>query len=322
MTPSEILIEAYQRGRAWNPDPEFANLLNLDPTAVEKMDGSEADAKLLVRSLQLSDANYNPLVLAFHQREPNYDGEIGPATATLVEIPRCPIPDFAPPANAAFHYDDPELQAAVESMQANAAGSGSWPSPGCDPNSTAGHSIRVGLNTSGAPAGVAVYLDKALKEVAKCYADMGLVVRYILNESTPVEIRKSFKALRGGIIGLNYFPTPNTCAQTIEGWLGINYAPSNWLTWARLETHETGHGTGLQHTSGGIMNPSILVLPTLTWRGDPSERTLTRFFGGVPVGAPTGPTDPPTTPKTGVLTLDGKTYDVRERVVSSGAIEV
>jgi hypothetical protein len=315
MTPSEILVEAYQRGRAWNPDPEFANLLNLDPTAVEKMDGSEGDAKLLVRSLQLSDANYNPLVLAFHQREPDFDGEIGPATATLVEIPRCPIPDFAPPPNAAFHYDDPELQAAVESMQANATGSGSWPSPGCDPMHTGSHSIRVGINTSNAPGGVMAYIDKALAEVSKCYADMGLIVRYLLNKTDPVEIRKSFASLRGGIIGINYFPTPGTCSQTITGQLSSSYAPSNWMTWARLETHETGHGTGLNHTNGGIMNPSILVLPTLTWRGDPSERTLTRFFGGVPVGVPTDPTDPVPMPNPFTeFVVDGVAFEVRKKV--------
>jgi hypothetical protein len=70
---------------------------------------------------------------------------------------------------------------------------------------------------------------------------------------------------------------------------------------AELLTHEyKGHSDGLQHTRGGIMNPSIGSPSTRSvWKGDPHEKTKTRYFGGVAIPTtPTTPTDPsPDDPK-------------------------
>lgn len=322
MTHSELLVEAYRRGRAWVADPEFANLHNLDPTAVAKMDGSEADAKLLIRSLQLSDANYDPLVLAFHKRLPDFDGNIGPATKALVEIPRCPMPDAPPPPNASFHYDDPGLQRAVETMQANATGSGSWPA--CDPDATGlPHSFRVRIDPARMPSTIQGYHVQALKAVVDCYAEIGCALRYVLNAAGDCEIAKLFQNLAGSVIGWNEFPRGDTCNQTINGRLDTGYAPSDYRYWANLEAHETGHGVGLQHTRGHIMNPSILLIWPLTWRGGPSESTMRRYFGGEPIG-PTTPPPPPPPPPTGIpqvadlqITAGGRTYayEVKPRLV-------
>jgi hypothetical protein len=329
MDTSEILIAAYDRGRAWNP--AYPNLANLDRGRIGKMHGDEPDAKELVKSLQESDANYDPLVLAFHQRFPEYDGEMGPATAALVNIPRCPIPDFAPPPGAAIDLGDPELNAIAESMQAmqygEASGSGSWPASGCDPERKGMHSIRVRINPARAPANVLSYKDAALKAVVDAYADIGLSVRYLWEAEATAEITKEFANLRGGVIGINYFPQPNNCSR-ITGQLSTSYAPNDGgKLWANLECHETGHGVGLQHTRGHIMNPSILLVWPLTWRGSPSESTVKRYFGGEPITPtpddPTKPPPSPTDPEVEVtFTLAGVAYEIRRKIGSRPPIAV
>ena len=329
MTDSEILIAAYKRGRSWNPWPEYANLLGLDETAVAKMDGSESDAKLLVKSLQESDANFDPLVLAYHKRLPTFDGSIGPATRSLVEIPRCPLPDFPPPPHASFHYDDPGLQRAVETMQANATGSGSWPA--CDPDATGlPHSFRVRIaNPERMPSNWARSKNEIFKAVVDCYAEIGCALRYLFAASGDCEILKLFQGLSGSVIGWNEFPSANTCNQTINGRLDTGYDPSDWRYQANLEAHETGHGVGLQHTRGHIMNPSILLVWPLTWRGGPSESTMRRYFGGEPI-KPTPPPPPPPPPSDipqvsdFTVTVGGRsfTYEAKPKLVTVPPIEV
>lgn len=295
MTTSELLVEAYRRGHAWgNPA-----LHHLDESRVAKMDGSEADAKLLMASRQASDANFRPLVAAYHQREPIFDGIIGPATKLLVEIPRCPLPDFSPPPNASFHYDDPGVQKAVESMQANALlGSGSWPA--CNPDRPDVHGLRVRLSPDGAPSTIKGYFAKALDAVIAAYAEMGCALKYV--PSGDCEIEKEFIGIAGSVIGWNEFPNPGTCDQTISGRLDTGYAPSDYRLFANLECHETGHGVGLNHTNGHIMNPSILLVWPLSWIGGPSESSMRRYFGGVPL-PPVTPPDPPPVPIPGEFKL-------------------
>jgi len=328
LTPGEILVAAYKRGRSWNP--AYPNLLNLDEAAVKKMTGAESDAKLLVKSLQESDANFDPIVLAYHKRLPTFDGGIGPATEALVDLPRCPLPDFPPPPHASFHYDDPGLQKAVETMQANATGSGSWPA--CDPDAAGRpHSFRVRIaNPERMPTNWSRYKNEIFKAVTDCYAEIGCALRYIFGDVGDCEILKLYQALVGSVIGWNEFPSANTCNQTINGRLDTGYDPSDWRYQANLETHETGHGVGLQHTRGHIMNPSILLIWPMTWRGGPSESTMKRYFGGEPI-TPPSPPPPPPGPPTDVpqiadlqVTVGGRkiSYEVRPRIVTVPPIEV
>lgn len=291
-----ILVEAYVKRAG---DPKFPNFRNLDLARVKKMNGTEADAKDLIRSYQNSDENYNGLVLAFHKRIPNFDGEIGPATEALADIrmdPKlaCPMPDFPLPPGATFDTGDPELNAAIESQQrAEAMGSGSWPS--CDPTRLGVNSFRVNLAMANIPGTVKAYLDKALEAVVKAYAETGCALRYVKDgDATECEISKKFQNLSGSVIGWNEFPNPGTCNQVINGRLDTGYAPSDYRYWANLECHETGHGVGLQHTRGHIMNPSILLVWPLSWFGGPSESVMRRYFGGVAV--PTGGDPPPPPP--------------------------
>jgi hypothetical protein len=291
MDTRDILRQAYERGRAWNPD--YPDLLNLDPAAVAKMDGDEADAQLLLKSLQESDANFDLLVRQEHRREPLFDGIVGPATKTLVELPRCPLPDFPPPPGARFFYENPDLQAAVESMQAAAAFTGSyW--RGCDPTRPDIHSLVIGIDIRRAPSNFLAHQEEILEARRACAAEIGVAVRFVINPQSTAGLQQLqvYKSIPGGVIGMNYFPSGNSCGKIPDGSMDSGYNPSDWRLHAGLGTHESeGHGLGFNHTPGGIMNPSILLTWPLTWKGDPSWRVAERYYGGQPI--------PPTTPGPG-----------------------
>lgn len=292
------LVEAYKRGRAW--DASYPNLANLDEDRISKMNGTEEDAKQLLSSLQRSDINYEALVEAYHKREPEFDGELGPATIDLIKLPRCPIPDFPPPPNASFDYGDPDLNEAVKSYQEYAqikeelsnnyvGGSGSWPK--CDPQFPNVHSVRVNIDTSKASTHQKDNLKAILKLVEACEAEMGQSVRHII-DGNPNEAEHDvrFEYIAGNVIGYAYFPTPNTCNQVVKCRIDNSYN-ANVITLANLFVHEyKGHSDGLDHTRGGIMNPSIIIIDPLSWKKDPHESTKRRFFGGVAI--PTDPTIP------------------------------
>lgn len=291
MSPGEILVRAFEVRQF---DPAFPNLANLDRGRVALMDGSEEDARQLVESLQRSDANYNVLVQAFHQRDPNYDGIIGPATKLLVDIPRCPLPDFPPPPGASFHYDDPNLQAAVESQQRAAAFVGSfW--RGCDPQRPDIHSLVIGIDARKAPSVFLQNQEKILSARVAAAAEIGVAVRFIINPRflEGLQQYQVYYNMPGDVIGTNYFPQANSCGQIPNGSMDSSYNPSDWRLHACLGCHESeGHGFGFNHTNGGTMNPSILLTWPLTWKGDPSWNVAKRYYGGeplVPVTPPPGP---------------------------------
>ena len=323
-----VYVEAYQRGRAWVADPEFANLHNLDPAAVAKMNGTEADAKLLIRSLQMSDANYTPLVLAFHKRLPDYDGSIGPATLALLKIPSCPLPDAPPPPNATFHYDDPDLQAAVESMQ-RAAAEPAITGPywrGCDSQRPDVHSLVIGIDIKEAPSNFLANQEKILAARIACAAEIGVAVRFVINPTslTGLQQLQVYRSMGGGgIIGTNYFPQTNSCGRIPNGSMNRSYNPSDWRLHANLGTHESeGHGFGFNHENGGVMNRSILLVWPLTWKGDPAWNQVTRYYPAKPLQPDQPPPPPP--PPTGVLdtfTLAGVKYEIR-KAATGGGIEV
>lgn len=308
-TPRERAQWLYQFGHAWGG--QFANLANIDAGRAALMDGSEADYRDMVRSFQQLDANIAAMVGKLHGRELIDDGHVGPATDAVFQFQRCAMPDFAPPPGASFHYGDPELQAAVESYQRYAqslkseagyiGGSGSWPK-GCDPNQPNVHSVVVGINTSNASSHQKGIMADVLRYVEETEAEMGQSVRHVLDGSVSQpqhDVR--FQFIAGGVIGFAYFPDPNTCNQTVTARIDNSF-DARLPVLAELLTHEyKGHSDGLEHTRGGIMNPSIgSPSQRASWKGDPHERTKTRYFGGVaipatptPIPIPTpGPGDP------------------------------
>jgi hypothetical protein len=293
----------HQFGHAWNP--AFPNLWNIDAGRAALMDGSESDYRDLVRSFQQLDANIAAMAAHYHGRPLIDDGDVGPATNAVFHFRRCSMPDFAPPAGAAFHYEDPELQAAVESYQRFAeagytGGSGSWPK-GCDPAQPDVHSVVVRLDSSSASSHQKSILADVLRYVEETEAEMGQAVRHVVDgtyENPQHDVK--FQFIAGGVIGFAYFPDANTCRQTVTARIDNSF-DARLPVLAELLTHEyKGHSDGLEHTRGGIMNPSI-GSPTAraSWKGDPHERTKTRYFGGVAIPGPTPAPVPTPTPTPG-----------------------
>lgn len=293
MDAAKLIPFLWRHGHFWGKEnPDGHNVTEDDLPALTLADPV---VKAAVKSYQEADGNVEFFARHLHGRAAAADGDVGPATLQTAGLPRCPIPDHVPPPGVRVKTADPGLDAAIASMQEwAAAGTGSWPPSGCDPNRRGTHSIRVRINPAGAPSAVRGYMDEALEACVAAYAEMGIAVRYILDSNSEAEITKTFARLGGSTIGINYFPFPNTC-RPITGQLSSSYSPE-WRLWANLETHETGHGVGLEHTRGHIMNPSILLVWPLTWKGSPSESTMRRYFGGVPLNPPVPP--PPTVPPT------------------------
>jgi hypothetical protein len=332
----DLLIEAFRTGHAWNP--ALPNLHNADEGRIKLMNGTEKDAKDLLRSRQSYDINFDTLMSAIYIRfPPDPDklglygqGDDGPALQQLVDLPRCPLPDFAPPPNASFHYDDPDLQKAVESMQAAAASppiSGPyW--RGCDSQRPDVHSLVIGINTKEAPSNFLANQDKILAARRAMAAEIGVAVRFVINPQSMEGLQQLqvFKYIAGGVIGYNYFPQSNSCGRISSGSLDTSYDPSDYRLHANLGTHESeGHGFGFNHTRGGVMNPSILLVWPLSWKNDPSWNTAKSYYGGVPItgGEPPPPPPPPPPgliPKVSDLQITTSagtyTYEVRPRLVT------
>jgi hypothetical protein len=338
-TPVERLLWAYQFGHSWNRDAKYANLRNLDSGRILKMDGSEADAKLLIASWQDFEPNVARLVEAYHGREVQPDGGWGPASEAAANIRRCAMTDFAPPAGAELSFwADEGLRGALESYQRYAAaqnndaeyvgGTGSWPK-GCDPLRKDVHSTRINVITAGFSEHQRALFKECHAAVEACEAEIGQACRHIL-DGDPQEAEHDIRGqyIAGGVIGYNYFPQANTCNQVLVGRIDNSFNASKY-TLAELYQHEyKGHGDGLEHVSRTASQPSIMH-PSIstpsrwpTWRGDRHEPTKRRYFGGVAIPQTPKPDDPkpPPTPnpggpgaQVGTLVLAGATYTVHKQ---------
>ncbi len=287
MDPRDALVRAFVTGHFWQADPT----LSLDD--VLKLDVNHPLAQQAWKSWRNADANFDLILQSIHG--PNrvlQDDEWGPATEALVELPRCPLPDHAPPDGADFaglNYDQAHVFETYREWAKS--GTGSWPN--CDPNHNGNHSIRINLDMSGASSGWRRDIDYVIANVRSMYAQYGFAIRYV-KDGVPreSEIEKQFIRIPGGVIGWNHFPLPNTCNQTISGRLDNDYGSAPRKMKGRLEAHETGHGVGFEHTRGGLMNPTILDGP-FSFDGDPHERTAVRYWGGEPITIGDDPPPPP-----------------------------
>lgn len=268
MQPQTVIQKLWDYGHFRNPD--FRN--NVKAEDLGKLKLSDEVVQNAIKSYQDFFAmQFNALAVVEHNRPGVVDGVIGPATIKLLEMPRCGHPDF-------------------EEFSLLETGRGSWPA-GCHPDWPNNHTFTVQMNKSRMPSFLNDVIEPAWELCRAAYADMGIV---FIREDDNNRANTYVTWERGnGWIGLAIVPRSFRCGMRIWAKYSWRYQPRDLVNqWARLLAHEFGHNMGMGHTRGGIMNPSIIggKFDKNEWRGDPKERELTRYFGGVPV--PLDPVEP------------------------------
>ena len=166
-------------------------------------------------------------------------------------------------------------------------GGGNW--PGCHGVGDF-HSATVAFNMVGCPSHVRPHMEEIWRRVVAAYREIGLLLVRDDNNPRP-NIAASWVPQSDGWIGLAIVGSGQGCSDSIwcrylASYRGGNTDEQIINQWTTLILHEIGHNCGLSHTSGGIMNPSLINGLPPSWAGDPSERTLRRWYGGQPVPQP------------------------------------
>ena len=293
MNDQTLIQFLWDTGHFWNGN--YPDVLNVNESDLPTLSLSDTAVQQAVQSYQTSDANMNILARLIHNRALVADGDVGPATRALAGVPRCPLPDRPPPPNATFHYADPDVQRAVESMQQRATGSGSFPA-GC--YGTQGvHEVKISYDDSRANSKQREWLPEIKTRSHAAVAAVG--VRLIEVPVGQANIAVSFRPLGGSTIGLAEFNS-GQCGSRVFCYLNPNYSPNIDQVLVLL-LHENGHNWNLDHRSGNIMNPSILSVKPAWIERDASGRvtyqdnsypTLKKYFGGDPLDPPAPPGPP------------------------------
>lgn len=274
LVEQKILRHAWKYGHFRNPDYPGTHAVKESDIALLSMD--DELSRQAIASVQVSDCQCDDFCHRHHGHGLNLDddgkadGDPGPATIALVDIPRCRVPDFA--------MDDDEF---------GLAGRGGWSD--CDPEREHHHEVVIKFDDRNAPPKWVGYMPQVKSDVVKLSAEMGLSLRYIDWDSDEnYQSSVIFRFISGGVIGFYYLPQGSGCRRIPQGALDTSFLP-NVRVAGGLWGHEgAGHGVGLGHRparriSGilrGIMNPSIVDVP-LSWVGDPSEGDMKRLYGGV-----------------------------------------
>lgn len=299
MTDSEIIALLGATGHLGMPFG-FPNPYPIDPPPMHLNDPAVVEA---VESYQSFMAPALEPIIARHYPERtsaavHIDGVVGPAMQELFDQPRCQCPDY---------------QAGVIA----AIGSGSWKA--CHGIGDF-HAASVRIDRTNLPSFLAPVFDEVLSRVQKAYDEIGL--RFWFDGRAPVQTEMSFVNSSDGWIGLAIVPGSALSCSASPIWLRLLATYKGGSTpeaiiaqWTSLIKHELGHNCGLSHSSGGVMNPSIVNGLPWSWRGDPSEPLLKSRFGGVPIPAEPIPPTPPgpvpplgnfTWPTGGFAQVDGK----------------
>lgn len=286
MNRQEIIELLWKYGHFRNP--ENANGASHGVTEADITGGvltlQDAAVQEALRSYQhFQKPVLDALASEVHGRRGIADGEVGPATERLLDLPRCGSPDFV--------------------LTEEALGSGRWGQCKLEqyPDN---HAVTVKWDLSKCPPFLKPVFEQVWKNVVASYAEVGIAfVREDGNPKANLQCRFTVPQqeagnLRGNWIGLAIVGWSGIrCSDEIWALFDLNYNPANTISeWTTLVKHELGHNMGLQHSSGGVMNPSIVRGLPISWKGDPSWSTLARWFGGEPVQSPgPGPTPPPPT---------------------------
>lgn len=316
MTPiqEQAVRRAYDAGHFWSPEAiQTGDIPTLDD--LKKVRVTDPVVVAALRSLSKSESIvYSDACEHCHGRSPQFDGEVGPAMAALVKTPRCSVPDIAPPAGMFPAFEDEVVQGVALVMQQDAAkeatGRGNWRN--CHGVGDY-HSAVVRVQTGGVPSFLRPVFSDVLKRVQKAYAAIGLLFRFVdegkadIFTGEPwrggVNIEFSFVGSSSGWIGLAIVGNGQGCASNIwcrylATYRGGSSQQSIAQQWTTLIKHELGHNCGLDHSRGGVMNPSIVSGLASEWSSsDPSTRILQSWYGGEPVPIDEPKPEPPKPPE-------------------------
>jgi len=233
-TEKRIIQHCWAFGHFLNDGEHFEETRNVVFDDLDRLSVGDKVVEYAIKSLQESDASLEDLCDLHHGRELECDGHPGPATAALIDLPRCGCPDHGP----------------------EAAGSGGWEN--CDDASSSHHSVRIKIDDRKAPDKWLSYRAEVLHNAYKISTDIGLDVFYLPHDHRgQFESSVVFERIRGNTIGLYFLPSGSGCTRIGTGALDIDYQPDVVMA-SLLWIHEgLGHGIGLRHTNGGIMNPSL-----------------------------------------------------------------
>lgn len=208
------------------------------------------------------------------------DGEVGPVTRRLLELPRCMVPDY-------------------QANMMEAVGQGNWKR--CHGIGEF-HAAAVKI-LNNPPSFLAPLFDQVLQQVVQAYDEVGLRFYFFKPgetvTKTPHQIDFSFVSSSSGWIGLATVTNSATCQSSpifcryLSTYKGGNSEAAIINQWTTLIKHELGHNTGMGHSSGGVMNPSIVNNLPVSWRNDTNWSLLVQRFGGQKVIGPDIPPPPP-----------------------------
>lgn len=222
----------------------------------------------MVKSVQESDGNLNAIAMSVHGRDLIIDGDPGPATLALIDLPRCACKDF---------------EAATDGEQLRS----SWPR-GCVPEFPNLYAIVMGLEVSNMQAVWRENIDVITAAITKAENEIGYHVLWRKDLSGSAHMKISWGGIAGNVIGWNIVPNSFSCGLSITGKIDTTW-DSDIKRLGRLGLHEwMGHGFGFGHYSGSgsIMNPSITP-GEISWIGDRLEKEMLALADG-PITPPGG----------------------------------
>lgn len=249
------------------------------PADISTLKLTDAPVREALRSHQSFDLNYHVMSGAYRQQPSIATGELGPVTSAMIASPRCGCPDYRAQAT---HDELPAI------------GTGSW--KGCH---SIGNFHCAKIHVTNSPPGfLAPVWDEVKRRVTQSYEELGL--RWIFDAPNGGhQTSLTFYPRSNGWIGLAIVGQGESCSsqpiwlRLLETYKGGSTPDQITSQWTTLTKHELGHNCGLDHSRGGVMNPSIVDGLPVSWRGDPSETQLKRWFGGEPVPGSNPEPEPP-----------------------------
>jgi hypothetical protein len=281
LSEQQAIRRLWDYGHFSNPaKPDTFNVQEID---LAKLNLSHPIVKEAIQSYQDFNAiQGDTFSLDHHSRPMIHDGEIGPATLELLEAARCAVPD----------YRREPLPAVGTGGWSRCHGIGNF------------HAATVYINRSTMPSFLVPVWDQVWANTVAAYDEIGLhfiATDDAQNHNTSL----TWVQPDGGWIGLALIGRNQSCASKIWSRYDRNYkggsSPASIVTqWTSLVKHELGHNCGMEHSRGGVMNPSIVNGLPVSWKGDPSESLLRRWVGGeaIPDSTP-DPDDPVPNPPGG-----------------------